>query len=350
MLTLGEPILWSCTPGIAGESAGLNRGEPMMEKVGGAATASTWIFGSWVHTCSAQAVISTSRFAYPQNWVGVQSDQETAGYKSAWFGSLNEDFWARFGLTQARSWVTALHTVKSIFGPIWPELLVTTPGDNVGQWCSSREEDSTPDCQGTKPVPGVDHSHAVHHGRGHSFTAMAEGNTWPLSAWELVWKIESSSKQSFARLRAGSSTIPGKKSNSLPLYNSWKQPSPCLTREPTQSTEKLHCPFNSPMESGAWTENPTVAFHISRAKPVASVYTLTWFGPPKQRAIQALGPILVTSRARKLIHSSPITEYSAQSLTRESRQLQSLSYGLTWPTAVLPTCSYPVTHISYPHF
>lgn len=132
--------------------------------------------------------------------------------------------------------------------------------------------------------------------------------------------------------------------------NSWKQPSSCLTREPTQSTEKLHCPFNSPMESGAWTENPYSGFPYQQSKTGGlSLHSdLVW--APQTKSHLALGPILVTSRTRKLIHSSPITEYSAQSLTRESRQLQSPSYGLTWPTAVLPTCSHPVTHISYPHF
>ena len=79
----------------------------------GLATTSTWFLGDQVHTCGAQAIDPTNSFAYLQNKFVVHSHQGT------WWGTYQTRSFAklRTWLThaQARSWITTLPTVDSVF-------------------------------------------------------------------------------------------------------------------------------------------------------------------------------------------------------------------------------------------
>ena len=66
-VTLQEPLLWSHTTGIAGESVWLNHWESIIEKGRGVCTTSSGILAEQVGTCSAQVVIPTSSLAHQQS-------------------------------------------------------------------------------------------------------------------------------------------------------------------------------------------------------------------------------------------------------------------------------------------
>ena len=107
-------------------------------------TTSTWILADWVHTCSAQVVISTSSFAHLQNQVG--STLWWRNSAGCWLLNLNpltRNFArprAQFAQSQVRSWITAPPHVESVFQFHLPKMLVTPPGSCVTQSAQAKRK------------------------------------------------------------------------------------------------------------------------------------------------------------------------------------------------------------------
>lgn len=129
---------------------------------------------------------------------------------------------------------------------------------------------------------------------------------------------------SFARSRAATCTVPGWGIYFIAPLAAEHTLQPVGPGDLTRAQRKVRSPFNSSMERVALERGVrTMVFLICRAKPVASsdhgIQCTSWpnLGPLNNELYRPWVPSCCPSRARKLIHSPTINEYSAQSLTRD---------------------------------
>lgn len=167
---LKESLLRSHTTGIAGESSGLSHWESDCDEEGGGACNNQHTdlgrLSSYLrcpHSNPNQLPCSSAELSQ-----GCALTRKFRGVQICLIHILKWGVWIapeQFAHAQARIWNTTPCTAESVFGPIWPEGLATTPGS-----CAAGRADHP------QSKTGVEQPHVIHR-QGHSFITKAESSS-----------------------------------------------------------------------------------------------------------------------------------------------------------------------------